>query len=168
MKLELTIEEIDACLAALSGSYVPPGPSGAPTRGCADILPTGRNFYSIDPAAVPSRAAYKVGMKLAEGLIERFINEEGHYPESIGMIIWGGGVMRTKGDDIAEIFSLLGVRPVWEDKSGRVTDIEVIPLEELGRPRIDFTIREGGLRDAFPCFPAGLHNQDLKALLSIP
>ena len=150
LKLSLTEEEIDICLAALSGSFVPPGPSGAPTRGCADILPSGRNFYSIDPNAVPSRAAYKVGCKLADELLARYVDEEGHFPESIGMIIWGGGVMRTKGDDIAEIFSFLGVRPVWEDKSGRVTDIEVIPLEELKRPRIDFTIREGGLRDAFP------------------
>ncbi len=149
-KLILTKEEIRYCLDALSGHFVPPGPSGAPTRGCADILPTGRNFYSIDPNAVPSRAAFKVGTKLAEELIERYLKEEGHYPESVGMIIWGGGVMRTKGDDIAEIFSLIGVKPVWEDESGRVKDIEIIPLEELKRPRIDFTIREGGLRDAFP------------------
>jgi cobaltochelatase CobN len=149
-KLARTTEEFDACMRALNGGYTPPGPSGAPTRGCADILPTGRNFYSIDPQGVPSRAAYKVGKKLADGLIERFVEEEGHYPESIGMVIWGGGVMRTKGDDIAEIFNLIGVRPEWEDKSGRVVGFDIIPLEELGRPRIDFTIREGGLRDAFP------------------
>ena len=149
-KLSRTTEEFDACMSALNGGYTPPGPSGAPTRGCADILPTGRNFYSIDPQGVPSRAAYKVGKKLAEELIKRFVDEEGHYPESIGMIIWGGGVMRTKGDDIAEIFNLIGVKPEWEDKSGRVVGFEIIPLEELGRPRIDFTIREGGLRDAFP------------------
>ncbi|MCL6088082.1 MAG: cobaltochelatase subunit CobN [Actinobacteria bacterium] len=149
-KLARTTEENDACIKALSGCFVPPGPSGAPTRGCADILPTGRNFYSIDPQAVPSRAAFKTGSKLADELIERYLKEEGTYPESIGMIIWGGGVMRTKGDDIGEIFNLIGVKPVWEDKSGRVKGFEVIPLNELGRPRIDFTIREGGLRDAFP------------------
>ncbi len=136
---------------AAAGRFIPAGPSGVPTRGMANILPTGRNFYSVDPKAIPSPAAWKVGIDLADNLLERYLRDEGRYPESVGMVIWGTGVMRTKGDDIAEILYLLGVRPVWQPESGRVIGIEVIPLEELKRPRIDVTLRISGLfRDAFP------------------
>jgi len=117
----------------------------------ADILPTARNFYSVDPQAIPSPAAWRVGVALGDALLERYLRDEGRYPESIGMVIWGSPTMRTKGDDIAEVLYLLGVKPVWEEVSGRVKGLEIIPLEELGRPRIDVTLRISGLfRDAFP------------------
>ncbi|MDM7934399.1 MAG: cobaltochelatase subunit CobN, partial [Methanothrix sp.] len=143
--------ELTAVLSASEGSYIPPGPSGAPTRGMADILPTGRNFYSVDPQAIPSPAAWRVGVAHAEALLHRYLEEEGRYPKAVGMVIWGSGTMRTRGDDIAEVLYLMGVRPVWEERSGRVQGIELIPMEELGRPRIDVTLRISGLfRDAFP------------------
>jgi len=144
-------DELVHILLASEGGFVPPGPSGAPTSGMADILPTGRNFYSVDPQAIPSPAAWRVGVALGDALLERYLRDEGRYPESIGMVVWGTGTMRTKGVDVAEVLYLLGVRPVWEEASGRVRGLEVIPLEELGRPRIDVTIRISGLfRDAFP------------------
>ncbi|MCL0034543.1 cobaltochelatase subunit CobN [Dehalococcoidia bacterium] len=149
--LAATTDELTNTLLAASGGFIPPGPSGAPTRGMADILPTGRNFYSVDPQSIPSPAAWRVGVALGDALLERYLKDEGEYPESIGIIIWGSGTMRTKGDDIAEIFYLMGVKPIWEESSGRVKGIEVIPLEELGRPRIDVALRISGLfRDAFP------------------
>ncbi len=150
-KLNGTTDELANTLSALSGGYTPPGPSGAPTRGMADILPTGRNFYSVDPQAIPSPAAWKVGVSLGDALLARYLADEGKYPESIGMIIWGSGTMRTKGDDIAEVLYLMGIKPVWEEKSGRVKGLKVISLEELGHPRIDVTLRVSGFfRDAFP------------------
>ncbi|MCL0065104.1 cobaltochelatase subunit CobN [Dehalococcoidia bacterium] len=149
--LAATTDELTNTLLAASGGFIPPGPSGAPTRGMADILPTGRNFYSVDPQSIPSPAAWRVGVALGDALLERYLKDEGEYPESIGIIIWGSSTMRTKGDDIAEIFYLMGVKPIWEESSGRVKGIEVIPLEELGRPRIDVALRISGLfRDAFP------------------
>lgn len=144
-------DEITNLLNALNGGYVPAGPAGAPTRGMAHILPTGRNFYAVDPQAIPSQAAWRVGQQLADELIARYQTEEGDYPESVGLSIWGTSAMRTHGDDIAQCFALLGVRPVWQAESRRVTDVAVIPLEELGRPRIDVLMRISGFfRDAFP------------------
>mgnify|MGYP001188637810 FL=1 len=145
-----TSDEIDAALNALSGGFVPPGPSGSPTRGQADILPTGRNFYSLDPRIIPTPAAWEVGKSLGDSLLERCLEEQGHYPESVGIIVWGGPTMRSRGDDIAEVLYLLGVRPVWQ-AGGLVSGLEVIPAEELGRPRIDVVPRISGFfRDAFP------------------
>lgn len=150
-RLLRTPEEIDHLLHGLDGRFVPPGPSGAPTRGMPDILPTGRNFYSVDPRALPSPAAWEVGKQLAEALIDRYVKEEGRYPETVGIVVWGTAAMRTRGDDVAEILALLGVRPVWQPDSRRVTGLEVIPLAELGRPRVDVTVRISGFfRDAFP------------------
>jgi len=149
--IDATVDELSATLCACQGGFVSPGPSGAPTRGMADILPTGRNFYSVDPQAIPSQAAWKVGVAQAEALLKRYLEDEGRYPESIGIVIWGSPTMRTKGDDIAEVLCLMGVRPVWEVKSGRVIGIELIPMEELQRPRIDVMLRISGFfRDAFP------------------
>lgn len=148
--LKATVQELDNCLLALAGGFVLPGPSGAPTRGMADILPTGRNFYSVDPQAVPSRAAWEVGKTLAEALLLRYKEERGTYPRSVGLVVWATANMRTGGEDVAQALYLLGVRPVWEERSGRVKGLEVIPLEKLGRPRIDITIRASGMfRDAF-------------------
>ncbi|NLZ17642.1 MAG: cobaltochelatase subunit CobN [Desulfobulbaceae bacterium] len=144
-------EEIDATLAALAGGFVRPGPSGAPSRGQADILPTGRNFYSVDPNKIPSPAAWEVGVRLGDALIARYLAETGTYPESIGILVYGTVTMRTKGDDLAEILYLMGLKPVWQKGSGNVCGLEVIPLAELGRPRLDVVPRISGFfRDSFP------------------
>ncbi|MDJ1499100.1 cobaltochelatase subunit CobN [Xanthocytophaga agilis] len=149
--LAQTYDEITHLLHGLSGGYVPAGPSGAPTRGMAHILPTGRNFYAVDPRALPSQAAWQVGQQLAKEVLDRHMKETGRYPENVGISIWGTSAMRTYGDDVAEILALLGVCPVWQPESRRITGIEIVPLAELGRPRIDVTIRISGFfRDAFP------------------
>ncbi len=144
-------DEIEAVLTALAGGFVRPGPSGAPSRGQADILPTGRNFYSVDPATIPTPAAWEVGRRLGDELIARYLAETGDYPDSVGILVYGGPTMRSRGDDIAEIYYLMGIRPVWQPGSGRVTGLEVIPAAELGRPRLDVVPRVSGFfRDAFP------------------
>ncbi len=149
--LDRTPDEIGAVLAALDGRWVPPGPSGAPTRGMAHVLPTGRNFYSVDPKALPSRLAWEVGQGLASRLLAAHLGEEGRYPRTVGLVVWGTAAMRTGGDDVAMAMALLGVRPVWQAESGRVAGVELIPAEELGRPRIDVVLRISGFfRDAFP------------------
>ena len=146
-----TTDEIGNLLRGLNGEFVPAGPSGAPTRGMANILPTGRNFYSVDPKTIPSPTAWDMGVGLADALLQVYLEEEGGYPEMVGLVIWGTSAMRTHGDDIAQVFSLLGVKPVWQQESRRVTGLEVIPLADLGRPRIDVTVRISGFfRDAFP------------------
>ncbi|MFV0259971.1 MAG: cobaltochelatase subunit CobN [Acidimicrobiales bacterium] len=149
--LRATPDEITNLVAGLGGAPVPSGPSGAPSRGAANVLPTGRNFYSVDPKGIPSPLAWEVGAKLADRLVERHLEETGEYPTTVGLVLWGTAAMRTGGDDAAEALALLGVRPVWEEQSRRVTGLEVIPLGELGRPRIDVTLRISGFfRDAFP------------------
>lgn len=146
-----TSDELSSVLAALDGRYVPAGPSGAPTRGMAHVLPTGRNFYSVDPKALPSPLAWGVGCRLADALIERHLAEEGTYPASVGLVVWGTAAMRTGGDDMAEALALLGVRPVWGAENNRVAGVSLIPLPELGRPRVDVVLRISGFfRDAFP------------------
>jgi cobaltochelatase CobN len=150
-RLARTSDEIDHTLAALDGRFVPPGPSGSPTRGLVNVLPTGRNFYSVDPKAIPSRNAWDVGAALADSLLARHLADTGTYPRCVGLTVWGTSAMRTQGDDIAEVLALLGCRPIWDDRSRRVTGVEVVPLAELGRPRIDVTVRISGFfRDAFP------------------
>jgi cobaltochelatase CobN len=136
---------------ALNGGFVPAGPSGSPLRGLVNVLPTGRNFYSVDPKAVPSRLAWETGQALADSLLERYRTDNGDWPRSVGLSLWGTSAMRTAGDDVAEALALLGARPVWDDASRRVTGVEAVPLEQLGRPRIDVTLRISGFfRDAFP------------------
>jgi cobaltochelatase CobN len=150
-RLARTTDELDAVLHALDGGFVPAGPSGSPLRGLVNVLPTGRNFYTVDPRAVPSRLAWQTGQAMAESLVERYRDETGGYPESVGLSVWGTSAMRTSGDDIAEVLALLGVRPEWDEASRRVSKLLVVPLEELGRPRIDVTVRISGFfRDAFP------------------
>ncbi|MBI4933451.1 MAG: cobaltochelatase subunit CobN [Actinobacteria bacterium] len=149
--LRRSTDEITNLLAGLRGRYVPAGPSGTLTRGGAHVLPTGRNFYSLDPKALPTELSWDVGCKLADAVIERHLAEEGTYPKAVGLVLWGTALMRTQGDDVAEALALLGIRPVWEAESRRVTGLEPIPLAELGRPRIDITLRISGFfRDAFP------------------
>ncbi|MEU1248024.1 cobaltochelatase subunit CobN [Micromonospora arida] len=150
-RLDRTTDELTNTLGALDGRFVPPGPSGSPTRGLVNVLPTGRNFYSVDPKAIPSRNAWDVGVALADSLLARHLADTGAYPRSVGLTVWGTSAMRTQGDDIAEVLALLGCRPAWDDRSRRVTGIEVVPTAELGRPRVDVTVRISGFfRDAFP------------------
>lgn len=150
--LRLTTLEISNSIRALEGEYIDPSAAGAPTSGGGDLLPTGRNFYGVDPRTLPTQAAWELGKQLGDQAIERFILEEGGYPENIGIILWAGANMRSHGQCIAEFLYLMGLKPVWQAGSMRVIDIEVIPLEELKRPRIDVTGRISGLfRDSMPC-----------------
>ncbi len=150
-RLARTTDEIGNLLHGLDGGFVPAGPSGSPTRGLVGVLPTGRNFYSVDPKAIPSKNAWDTGVQLGDSLLARYLADHGEYPASVGLVVWGTSAMRTAGDDIAEALWLLGVRPVWDQASRRVTGLEVVPSEELGRPRIDVTLRISGFfRDAFP------------------
>ena len=143
--------EIAGLMQGLAGRFVPPGPSGAPTRGRPDVLPTGRNFYSVDTRAVPTPAAWTLGWKSATLLIERHAQEQGEYPRAVALSAWGTSNMRTGGDDIAQGLALMGVRPTWDSASRRVTGFEILPLSILGRPRVDITLRVSGFfRDAFP------------------
>lgn len=150
-RLHQTGEEIGNLLKGLRGGYIPAGPSGSPTRGMAHILPTGRNFYSVDPRSVPSQSAWRVGQQLAREVLERHRRETGGYPDSVAISIWGTSAMRTHGDDVAQILALMGARPVWRAGNRQVAGVELVPLEELQRPRIDVTTRISGFfRDAFP------------------
>ena len=150
-RLLRTTDELTAIVRALHGRHIPSGPSGAPTRARVDVLPTGRNFYSVDPRALPSELSYEVGRGLADALLHRHRADTGELPRMVGLVAWGTAAMRTGGDDVGEILALLGVRPTWHRESKRVTGLEVIPLAELGRPRIDVTVRISGFfRDAFP------------------
>jgi cobaltochelatase CobN len=150
-RLAGTADEIHQVLRALDGRFIASGPSGSPLRGLVNVLPTGRNFYSVDPKAVPSRLAWETGVAMADSLLARYLDEYGRWPQSVGLSVWGTSAMRTAGDDIAEVLALLGVRPVWDDASRRVVNLEPIALAELGRPRIDVTVRISGFfRDAFP------------------
>jgi cobaltochelatase CobN len=150
-RLAGTADELTAVLHALDGGFVPAGPSGSPLRGLVNVLPTGRNFYTVDPRAVPSRLAWQTGQAMADSLIQRYLDETGSFPTSVGLSVWGTSAMRTSGDDIAEVLALLGVRPEWDAESRRVRELVVVPLAELDRPRIDVTVRISGFfRDAFP------------------
>ena len=150
-RLAKTTDELTNTLHALAGGYVPAGPSGSPLRGLVNTLPTGRNFYSVDPKAVPSRLAWTTGQAMADSLLQRYLDETGEYPASVGLSVWGTSAMRTSGDDIAEVLALLGVLPTWDEASRRVVGLEPISLAELGRPRIDVVVRISGFfRDAFP------------------
>ncbi|MGN1046434.1 MAG: cobaltochelatase subunit CobN, partial [Candidatus Cryptobacteroides sp.] len=144
-------DEMENMMRACDGKYVLPGPSGAPTRGNARILPMGRNFYGIDPDIIPPKSSWEIGRKMADQMIQRYMDEKGCYPREVGFVIWATDTMKTNGDDVAYILWLMGVRPVWSKSGGQVIGLEVIPLSELGRPRIDVTVRITGLfRDSFP------------------
>lgn len=143
--------EMGALLTGLNGRFIPPGPSGAPTRGRLDVLPTGRNFFSVDSRAVPTPTAWALGWKSASLLIERYLQDHGDWPTTMALTAWGTANMRTGGDDIAQCLALMGVRPTWDNASRRVTGFEIMPLSVLGRPRVDVTLRVSGFfRDAFP------------------
>ncbi|KND56408.1 CobN component of cobalt chelatase involved in B12 biosynthesis [Candidatus Paraburkholderia kirkii] len=143
-------QELTQLKRGLEGRFVSPGPSGSPSRGRPDVLPTGRNFYSVDTRALPTQAAWSLGVKSANALVERHVQDHGDYPRAIGLSVWGTATMRTGGDDIAQVFALIGVRPKWAAGSHRVTDFEILPISIFNRPRIDVTLRVSGFfRDAF-------------------
>ena len=143
--------EMAGLLAGLDGRFVPPGPAGAPTRARPEVLPTGRNFHSVDTRAVPTPAAWRLGWASACRLLERHCQEHGEWPAAIALSAWGTATMRTGGDDIAQALALMGVAPRWQEGSGRLTGFEIVPAAVLGRPRVDVTLRVSGFfRDAFP------------------
>jgi cobaltochelatase CobN len=143
--------ETEGLIAGLEGRFVAPGPSGAPTRGRPDVLPTGRNFYSLDTRTVPTPAAWQLGWKSATLLVERYAQDHGAFPRRLALSCWGTSNMRTGGDDIAQALALIGARPSWDSASRRVTGFEILPVSVLDRPRVDVTLRVSGFfRDAFP------------------
>jgi cobaltochelatase CobN len=151
-------------LEALAGRRIAPGPSGSPYRGRADVLPTGRNLFTTDPRAVPSRAAYAQGVKLAEELVRRHLQDHGDWPRGLVVDLWGSATMRTAGEEFAMALHLLGAKPVWDEGSDRVSGVEILPVALLDRPRIDVTLRVSGLfRDVFPSLSA-LFGQAVRAL----
>ncbi|MGC6483542.1 MAG: cobaltochelatase subunit CobN [Synechococcus sp.] len=144
-------QERKAMVRALDGKRLASGPSGAPTRGRPDVLPTGRNFYSVDLRGLPTEAAWDLGRRSAERLLDLYLLEEGEPLQHMALSVWGTATMRNGGEDIAQLLALLGVRPVWDGPTRRMIDLELIPLTLLGRPRVDVTLRISGLfRDAFP------------------
>ena len=150
--------EREAFLRGLEGGRIAAGPSGAPTRGRPDLLPTGRNFYSVDLRGLPTEAAWDLGRRSAELLLELHLQDEGEHLRSLALSVWGTATMRNGGEDIAQALALMGVRPVWDGPSRRLVDLEVIPLAQLGRPRVDVTLRISGLfRDAFPQLVSWFH-----------
>ena len=149
-KLRMTEREIPQLLRGMDKRYIEPGPSGLLTRGKTDLLPTGRNFYSVDTRAVPTKAAWEVGVKMADTVLHKYLHQEGRYPENVGMVLWAIDTYRADGEQIAQILYLMGARPVWAE-SGITKGTEPIPLKELRRPRIDVTIRISGIfRDNLP------------------
>ena len=153
-----------ALIDALNGRRVEAGPSGSPYRGRTDVLPTGRNLYTTDPRSVPTRSAHAQGVKLAEELIRRHLQDEGDYPKGLIVDLWGSATMRTAGEEFAMALHLLGVAPKWDDGSERVSGFDILPLAMLDRPRIDITLRVSGLfRDVFPTL-SGLFQQAVEAL----
>jgi len=146
-----TPSEMDGLLRALGGRFVEPGPAGAPSRGRLDVLPTGRNLFSVDPRAVPTRTAWEIGSRTAAEVVTRYAQDHGDWPRRIVIDLWGSASMRTGGDDIAQALALIGVRPLWDHASTRVSGFEILPIAKLGRPRVDVTLRISGLfRDVFP------------------
>ena len=167
-------ERLDACgeaemaalLAGLDGRFVKPGPGGSPARGRADTLPTGRNLYALDPRGVPTPTAWTLGWQAADALLTRYLQDHGDWPKRLVVDCWGTPTMRTGGDELAQAMALLGVRPLWENGSGRVTGFEVMPASVLGRPRVDVTLRISGLfRDVFPQQIA-LFDQAVRAVIA--
>lgn len=150
-KLKLTEQEITNTIRAIGGHYIEPGPGGAATSGRSDVLPSGRNFFGVDERMLPTKVAYELGATLAEQVITDFIKEEGHYPQSVGIVLWAGSNTRSHGQCLGQFMNLMGVRPIWQGGGGRVIGVEAIPLHELKRPRIDVTGRISGLiRDMMP------------------
>lgn len=160
-------KELYFLMRGLAGRYVPAGPSGAPTRGKPEVLPTGRNFFSVDTRAVPSPVAWRIGWASANALLDRYLQDHGDYPAAIVLSVWGTANMRTGGDDLAQALALMGVEPKWDGASRRVTGFDIMPVSVLGRPRVDVTLRASGFfRDAFPAQIA-LFDKAVRAVASL-
>ena len=160
-------KELYYLMRGLAGGYVPAGASGAPTRGKPEVLPTGRNFFSVDTRAVPSPVAWRIGWASAHALLDRYVQDHGDYPAAIVLSVWGTANMRTGGDDLAQALALMGVEPKWDSASRRVTGFDVMPVSVLGRPRVDVTLRASGFfRDAFPAQIA-LFDKAVRAVASL-
>jgi len=159
--------EMEALLRGFAGGYIPPGPSGLITRGRDDVLPTGRNFYTLDPQRVPSRPAWEVGQRLGQALLDKYFTETGEYPENVALFWMANDIMWADGEGMAQIMYLLGVKPRWQS-NGRVQGFDIIPLNELNRPRIDVTVRVSGItRDNFPnCVE--LLDETIQAVAALP
>ncbi|MCE0743443.1 cobaltochelatase subunit CobN [Acetobacter sicerae] len=143
--------EREGFLAALEGRFVEPGPAGAPTRGRFDVLPTGRNLFTIDPRAIPTPVAVELARAQAEQILTRHLQEEGEPLRHLVMDMWGSASLRTGGEDLALALLLMGVEPLWDRASGRVSGIDIVPMPVLDRPRVDVTLRISGFfRDTFP------------------
>ncbi|MEO0357020.1 MAG: cobaltochelatase subunit CobN, partial [Pseudomonadota bacterium] len=156
--------ERQSLLDALAGKRIDSGPSGSPYRGRTDVLPTGRNLYTTDARSIPTRAAYAQGVALADEFVRRHLQDQGDWPRALVVDLWGSATMRTAGEEFAMALALLGVRPVWDQGSERVSGVEVLPIAELSRPRLDVTLRISGLfRDVFPTLTT-LYNQAIRAL----
>ncbi len=160
--------ERQALLTGLAGGRIAAGPSGAPTRGRPDLLPTGRNFYSVDLRGLPTEAAWDLGRRSAELLLQLHLQEQGEDLRTLALSVWGTATMRNGGEDIGQALALMGVRPVWDGPTRRLVDVEVIPLRLLGRPRVDVTLRISGLfRDAFPQL-VGWFNRATRLVAALP
>lgn len=165
-KIKQVEQEIRKLLRGFDASFIEPGASGNVTRGRIDVLPTGRNFYSIDPGRIPTKASWEVGKKLADAMLEKFMKEEGRYPETVGMVLWSTDAFRTDGEELSQILYLMGAKP--KRNGGKVKGVEIIPLEELGRPRIDSTIRMSGIfRDTLPNLYE-LLDEAIQKVISLP
>ncbi|BBO81945.1 cobaltochelatase subunit CobN [Desulfosarcina ovata subsp. sediminis] len=144
-----TTDEMKNLLCGFNGEFIGPGASGALARGKVEVLPTGRNLYSIDPWRIPTAAAWAVGKRLADDLFARYIEDEGAYPETVGLTLRAMDPYRSDGEMLGQILYTLGVEPVWS--AGRVIRLTPIALETLGRPRIDCTVNLSSmLRDGMP------------------
>ena len=166
--LEQTRDEITHLLRGLAGGYVPSGPAGAPTRNRPEVLPTGRNFFSVDIRAIPTETAWDLGRRAAAALLDRYTQDHGEYPQTLGLSVWGTATMRTGGDDLAQALALIGVQPRWDGPSRRVVDFEILSPAALGRPRVDVTLRVSGFfRDAFPNL-IDLFDQAVQAVAALP
>ncbi len=159
-----------AFMRGIEGQRIAAGPSGAPSRGRPDVLPTGRNFYSVDLRGLPTEAAWDLGRRSAEQLLDLHLLEQGEPLRHLALSVWGTATMRNGGEDIAQLLALIGVRPVWDGPTRRLVDLEVIPARLLGRPRVDVVLRISGLfRDAFPQLVGWVHQaQSMVAVLDEP
>ena len=147
--------ERQALLDALDGRHVRPGPSGAPARGRRDVMPTGRNLFASDPRSLPTPTAYELGRKAADEILRRYLQDHGDWPKSLVFDLWGSASLRSGGEEVAQVLALMGARPVQDPATGRVTGVEVLAPAQLGRPRVDVTLRISGLfRDMFPALIA--------------
>jgi cobaltochelatase CobN len=151
LRIKSAETEFRALIDALDGKHVRPGPSGAPARGRRDVMPTGRNLYASDPRTLPTPTAFELGKRAADEILRRYLQDHGDWPKNLVFDLWGSASLRSGGEEVAQVLALIGARPVQDSATGRVTGIEVLAPAQLGRPRVDVSLRISGLfRDMFP------------------